>query len=86
MFKFTDYINAPAFFITLAIGLFFTYVYSPPKKIVIKWPTPENIEKTVYKDHSDSCYKYKANEIDCPVDKSLITNIDAQYNDSSNKK
>ena len=79
MFKFTDYINAPAFFITLAIGLFFTYVYSPPKKIVIKWPTPENAGKVIYKDHSDLCYKYKANEIACPDNKLIIKSNNIQY-------
>ncbi len=40
MFKFTDYINPLAFFIALAVGLFLTYIYSPSKKIIIKWPTP----------------------------------------------
>lgn len=79
MFKFTDYINPLAFFIALAIGLFLTYIYSPPKKIIIKWPTPENAGKIIYKDHSDSCYKYEANEIDCPDDKTKIKNQSIQY-------
>jgi hypothetical protein len=86
MFQFTDYIDPLSFFIAFAIGIFLVYIYSPAKKIIIKWPTPENIEKTVYKDHSDSCYKYKANEVSCPDDKSLITNIDAQYNEGNKEK
>jgi hypothetical protein len=86
MFKFTDYIDPLSFFIAFAVGIFLVYIYSPAKKIIIKWPTPENIEKTVYKDHSDSCYKYKANEVPCPEDKSLITNFDYQYNDKNNDK
>ena len=83
MFKFTDYINGPAFFIALAIGLFFTYIYAPPKKYVIKWLTPDNVGKVVYKDHSDLCYKYKANEISCPDDKSKIKNNSIQYVDDN---
>ena len=79
MFKFTNYINQVAFFISLAIGLFVSYIYSPPKKIVIKWPTPENAGKVIYKDYSESCYKYKAKEVDCPDDKDEIKNISAQY-------
>ena len=78
MFKFTDYINPLAFFIALAIGLFLTYIYSSPKKIVIKWPTPENAGKVIYKDSADSCYKYKANEVTCPDDKSKIKNNEIQ--------
>jgi hypothetical protein len=81
MINFANYINIPAFFITLAIGLFFTYIFSTPKKIIIKWPTPENAGKVVYKDYSDSCYKYKANEVKCPEDKSTIKNHNIQYSE-----
>lgn len=86
MIRFTDYINPLAFFIALFIGLFFTYIYSPPKKIVIKWPTPENSEKIIYKDHADNCYKYKANEVECPDDKSKIKNTNIEYVEEDKKK
>ena len=79
MFKFTDYINPLAFFIAFAIGIFLTYIYSPPKKIIIKWPTPENAGKVIYKDEADTCYKYKAKEVACPDDKDQIKNTDIQY-------
>jgi hypothetical protein len=81
MIRFTDYIDPTAFFIALAIGLFFTYIFSPPKKIIIKWPTPQNAGKIIYKDSAESCYKYKANEIPCPDDKSQIKDISIQYLD-----
>ena len=75
MIKFTDYIDVRAFFIALGIGLFLSYIFSKPKKIIIKWPTPENAGKLVYKKKEDeSCYKYKAKEIDCPEDKNKIKN------------
>ena len=79
MFQFTDYIDARAFFIALFIGLFFTYIYSPPKKIILKWPTPENAGKLIYKDNAESCYKYKAKEIQCPDDKSMIKTTNIQH-------
>ena len=79
MINFSDYINVTAFFIALAIGLFFTYIFAPKKKIIIKWPTPENAGKLIYRDYSELCYKYKANEIPCPDDKSMIKNNDIQY-------
>lgn len=75
MFQFTNYINVIAFFIAFFIGIFFTYIFSPAKRIIIKWPTPENIDKVIYKDNSDLCYKYKADEISCPDDKRKIKNI-----------
>jgi hypothetical protein len=79
MINFSNYINITAFFIALSIGLFFTYIFSPEKKIIIKWPTPENADKLVYKDYSDLCYKYNANEVACPDNKSLIKNNSIQY-------
>ena len=72
MIQFTNYINVTAFFIALAIGLFLTYIFAPPKRIIIKWPTPENAGKLIYKDNAESCYKYNANEIPCPNDISKI--------------
>jgi hypothetical protein len=66
MIKFTDYIDPLSFFIALFIGLFFTYIYYKPRKIIIQWPTPENAGKIVYKNENDeNCYAYKASEIDC---------------------
>lgn len=79
MIQFSNYINPLAFFVALAIGLFFTYIYAPKKKIIIKWPTPENVGKLVYKDYSDLCYKYNANEIACPDDKTQIKNNSIQH-------
>lgn len=71
MIKFTDYINPLAFFIAFSIGIFFTYIYSKPKKIIIQWPNPENAGKIVYKKDDDTCYKYEADETKCPDDKHI---------------
>ena len=73
MIKFTDYIDPLSFFIAFAIGIFLVYITAPKKKIVIKWPTPENAGKLIYRDNSESCYKYKANEVDCPEDDTEIS-------------
>jgi hypothetical protein len=75
LIKFTDYIDANAFFISLALGLLFFYVIAPQKRIIIKYPNPENAEKTVYKDNNENCYKFKAEEVKCPANKSLIKDL-----------
>lgn len=74
MFRFTDYIDPLSFFIAFGIGLFITYVTARPRRVVIKWPTPENAGKVIYKDQTENCYKYEANEVQCPDDKSKIKN------------
>lgn len=62
----------PAFFIVgLSVGLLFTYAFSPPPQVVVKFPTPSNADATVYSDPSDrTCYKFRALEQPCPVDRS----------------
>lgn len=75
MIKFTDFIDPIAFFVSFAIAFFFYYILAPKKKIVIQYPTPENAEKIVYQTETDTCYKYKAQEVTCPKNKSVIQDI-----------
>ena len=56
-------INFSIFMITLGIGFFFIYVLQPKPNIVIRYPTPENLENIIYTDDSGLCYKYEAKEI-----------------------
>jgi len=75
MFFILDYIDPFAFFMALGIGLLYTYLTTPYPKIVYKFPTPYNAGKITYVDESNVCYKYKANKVQCPIDKSKIRNI-----------
>lgn len=60
------------FFIAFAVGLFVVYITNPPPNIVVKFPTPYNAGKILYKDKSDNCYKYTATKVDCPSDTKLV--------------
>jgi len=41
---------------------------TPHRRAIVKYPTPYNAGKIVYKDETDgTCYKYKAQQTDCPV-------------------
>ena len=66
-------LNPLAFLISFCIGLFFCYITTPPPKIVIKYPTPDNSGIVTYIDKNSNCYQYKSHEVSCPKDKSLIT-------------
>ena len=61
VFKF----NFVAFIIAFAIGMFYVYIAAPKPKIVIKYPTPYNANKIVYRHDDDICYKYTVDEIKC---------------------
>lgn len=60
------------FFISFAIGLFFVYILTPPPSVIVKFPSPYNAGKITYRDTSDTCYVYKADRVECPIDKSKV--------------
>ena len=72
------FINIPIFIISLAVGLFVTYVTSAPTKSIVVYPNPENIDKILYKDKADNCFKFKAKEVKCPTDDKNIRSYNIQ--------
>jgi len=61
VFKF----NYLMFFLAFAVGILFVYLSTPKQKIIIKYPTPYNSNKIIYKSESDFCYKYEVSEVKC---------------------
>lgn len=59
------YINIRYFLFSFFIGIFIVYVITPIPEIIIKFPTPDNINTITYKDKSDICYKYRSKEVPC---------------------
>ncbi len=47
------------------------------KKVLI-FPSPENVDKVLFKDNADNCFYFKPVEVSCPSDESKITNIPIQ--------
>tara|TARA_B100000902_G_scaffold369142_1_gene393081 strand:- start:2919 stop:3143 length:225 start_codon:yes stop_codon:yes gene_type:complete len=72
------FFHFPSFIISLAIGLFFTYISRPDTNVIYVYPTPENEQKILYKDKADNCFKFQAQEITCPADISQIKNYKIQ--------
>lgn len=65
-------INFLYFIIAFSVGLFACYVMTPTPQVVVKFPSPFNAGKVTYKDKADTCYTYRADSVECPIDKSLI--------------
>lgn len=73
-----NYISLPAFLISFAVGLFFTYVLGPEIKTVYVYPTPENVDKVLFKDKADNCFSFQEEYMDCPANESLISSTPIQ--------
>lgn len=60
-------IKVEIFYIALGffIGLFIVYVTAPVPKIILKYPTIDNIQNTTFIDDSGQCYRYYAQEVGC---------------------
>lgn len=71
---FSDFINFNYFISAFSIGILLTYIYNPPRKIIIRFPNPNNFNKLVYQDNNENCYKYNASVQKCSdiKDKQMI--------------
>jgi len=72
------YIDLKVFIASLAFGLFAVYITMPDTRKIYVYPTPENVDILQYKDKTDTCFKYKQNEVECPKDSSEITKVPIQ--------
>lgn len=61
-------LNILSFIVAFIIGLIYVYLDSPKERIIIKYPTPYNTNKNVYKGLNDDCYKYKVKEVKCSTE------------------
>jgi len=72
------FINIPVFIISLAVGLFFVYIYSSDKRKIYVYPTPDNVDTIQYKDQTGTCFEFKDAKVACPKKESEISKIPAQ--------
>lgn len=72
------YINLPVFIISLAIGIFFVYIYQPDKRVIYVYPKPDNKDSIQYKDNAGTCYNIKQTNVKCPASESELFTIPPQ--------
>ena len=77
-------ISLPHFIISFFVGMFFVYITMPIPDVIFKYPTPINSGKIIYKDNSDTCYVYDAEEVSCQ--NSIETPLQVVNNKNKNNK
>ena len=73
-----NYISLPIFLVSFAIGVFFIYILGPEMKTIYIYPSPENVDKVLFKDKADNSFYLKQEEVKCPKDESQISSIPIQ--------
>lgn len=68
----------PIFLVSFAIGILFVYLMEPEKKTIYVYPSPENIDKVLFKDKADNCFYFQEEIVECPKDDNLISKIPIQ--------
>ena len=72
------FISVPVFIISLAIGLFLAYITTPDPGVIYVYPNPDTEESILFKDKSDTCFKYISKNIKCPNDITKIRSYNIQ--------
>lgn len=58
-------LNVTALVASFAIGILYTYLVTPPPRVIVKFPSPYNAGKVLYRDKSDACYMFKSDTVAC---------------------
>jgi len=80
------YLSLKYFFVSFCIGMFMVYILTPLPEIIIKYPTPYNSGKIVYKDSADICYVYDKRQVNCSGKSSIDTPLQIINNKITNNK
>lgn len=73
-----NYISLPIFISSFILGLLFVFILGPEMKTIYIYPTPENVNKILFKDKADNCFYFKEEIVECPTDESLISDAPIQ--------
>ena len=73
-----NYIDIRVFLISFITGLLYIYIAEDDKKVIIIYPTPDNIKEHQYKDKTNNCFTYDIKKVNCPLDDNLLHNIKIQ--------
>jgi hypothetical protein len=73
-----NYISLPIFLVSFAVGLFFVYILGPEMKKVYIYPSPESVNKVLFKDKANNCFYFEEEFVECPKDENLISKIPIQ--------
>lgn len=76
--SFFKFINFYVFLVSLAVGIFFVYIFESDQRTIYVYPTPENVDSIQYKDATGTCFAIKQTKTACPANENEISKVKAQ--------
>lgn len=76
--KFFKYISFKIFIASFLMGLLFIYIIGPQNKKVYVYPSPQTVDRAIFKDKAEQCFLFKEENVDCPTNKKEISVIPVQ--------
>lgn len=74
----SKYVSIPVFLLSFIFGLIFIYILGEDRKIIYKYPSPENYNNIIFKDKSEQCFQFKPVETNCPINPLAIKVVPIQ--------
>lgn len=71
-------INWPLFIASFIMGVIFITYYSPDRRTVYVYPTPDTVKEVQYKDAAGNCFEMEEEKTKCPANKMDIKKIPVQ--------
>ena len=78
MLNLFKYIDVYVFIISFAIGMFVVYTTFDDTRKIYVYPTPDNVDMIQYRDKTNTCFRFKQKEVQCPKDPANITKVKSQ--------
>ena len=63
--KVSDVFDWRVFAGAFCVGIIIVYLTAPPRKIIYRFPSPENVGVFTYTAEDGTCYKYGAERVKC---------------------
>jgi hypothetical protein len=60
------------FLLGIVVGVISVYYVTPAMSTVIKYPTPQEVDKLIYKDKNGVCYQYTTKEVNCDANEARL--------------
>ncbi len=71
-------LNPAVVLLGLLVGIFLVCTLRPEQKVVLRYPTPENVGNTTSRDCNIVSYKYPTAEATCEAEESKVREFPAQ--------